>query len=156
MKLAKVISTYWGRVIICCYCGVDYLLSVTCEYIVWWFVYVSVAVLAQAEGSSGGNPSVARLGMPNTIFSSVATCKKVLEWMYGHEMTLPKGGSCNHVSERTDAHEDILALRFKKMPSAAQKVEYLLRNQFQYLKSKVRPTIRPRCAFFSTRFLSSE
>ena len=93
--------------------------------------HVSLAVLAQAMISSGGNPSVARLAMRNTISSSVATCKKVLEWMYGHEMTLPK-----QFKKRMDVHEDSLPLRVKRFPSVAQRAENRLRNQFQYLKSK--------------------
>jgi hypothetical protein len=48
--------------------------------------------------------------------SGTTTCKKVLEWMYGHEMALPK--------------------EFRKPTTDAQRVEYLLRNQFKYLKRK--------------------
>jgi hypothetical protein len=48
--------------------------------------------------------------------SGATTCKKVLEWMYGHEMALPK--------------------EFRKPTTDAQRAEYLLRNQFKYLKRK--------------------
>jgi hypothetical protein len=48
--------------------------------------------------------------------SGTTTCKKVLEWMYGHEMALPK--------------------EFRKPTTDAERAEYLLRNQFKYLKRK--------------------
>jgi hypothetical protein len=48
--------------------------------------------------------------------SGTTTCKKVLEWMYGHEMALPR--------------------EFRKPTTDAQRAEYLLRNQFKYLKRK--------------------
>jgi hypothetical protein len=48
--------------------------------------------------------------------SGTTTSKKVLEWMYGHEMALPK--------------------EFRKPTTDAERAEYLLRNQFKYLKRK--------------------
>ena len=48
--------------------------------------------------------------------SATTTCKKVIEWMYGHEMVLPQ--------------------EFRKPTTDAHRAEYLLRNQYKYLKLK--------------------
>ena len=48
--------------------------------------------------------------------SATTTCKRVIEWMYGHEMVLPK--------------------EFRKPTTDAHRAEYLLRNQYKYLRRK--------------------
>jgi DNA-binding transcriptional regulator YbjK len=50
------------------------------------------------------------------VFSATTTCKKVLEWMYGHQMALPR--------------------EYRTIITDAQRAEYLLRNQLKYLKRK--------------------
>jgi arsenate reductase-like glutaredoxin family protein len=55
-----------------------------------------------------------------SFLSDTRTCKKVLVWMYGHDLALPK--------------------EFRKPTTDNERAEYLLRNQFKYLKRK---TIQP-------------
>jgi hypothetical protein len=71
-----------------------------------------------------------------SFVSGTTTCKKVLEWMYGHEMLLPQVATCNPVLKWMNAYEGLLPLFVEKFPSVAQRAENLLRRQFQYLKSK--------------------
>jgi hypothetical protein len=51
-----------------------------------------------------------------SFVAGTTTCKRVLDWMYGHDMALPK--------------------EFRKATTDAQRAEYFLRNQFKYLKRK--------------------
>jgi hypothetical protein len=50
------------------------------------------------------------------VLSATTTCKKVLEWMYGHQRALPR--------------------EYRTPTTDAQRAEYLLRNQLKYLKRK--------------------
>jgi hypothetical protein len=52
----------------------------------------------------------------STDLSATKTCKKVLEWMYGHQRALPR--------------------EYRTPTTDAQRAEYLLRNQLKYLKRK--------------------
>jgi hypothetical protein len=51
------------------------------------------------------------------VLSATTTCKKVLEWMYGHQRALPR--------------------EYRTPTTDAQRAEYLLRNQLKYLKRKI-------------------
>jgi hypothetical protein len=50
------------------------------------------------------------------VGADIMICKKVLEWMDGHQNSLPK--------------------EFRKPSTDAQRAEYLLRNKYKYLKRK--------------------